>query len=319
MKEKILKNILIGDYKDIDNINELIKSKDELFNLIFYLSNHNALNKEITDKLAKSVIKYKDPFYNFTYALEINVAPVEKLFYETVKLGNMRATKLFLDKFKNLDINIVINYLKTNGSVEDIITIIKKYPNIPREKLYKRILNGNAIDIYNFCRSGIINTQLNIFEDKIIELNDPQYLYLFIKDVKNANKERIGKAILKTYNSKYIYLFTREFNVLDEKEILKYLDSSTDIYYVYLYYRDNYRISLVNFLEYTDNIGELLYYLSYEDRLKYLVYLYQVGDKDKITLYKDYLLDKDINIKEGIKLDIEYKNKEIKRKKIRKL
>jgi len=308
-KERLIKEIKSGNFKNIESIDKIL-NKEELFNITLYLSSNNLLNKELSIFLASMIIKYKDPFYNFTYALEIKNAPIKDLFYETVKLGNMQAIILFLDKFKSLDISILINYLKEKGSVNDIITMIKKYPNIPRVALYNKVLSSKTEDIYNFSKKISLGSYLNVFQCEIINRNNPMYIYLFARDVKGVKREVLGKAILSTYSSKYIYLFTKDFNVLEEKDVLTYLDMSDDVYYIYLYYKDNYHISLENFLEYSEANATLLCHFPYEVKLKYLIYLIDNKDnpfyQDKLHCYREFLMEEYTPIDKAKLYDLEY-------------
>ena len=77
----------------------------------------------------------------------------------------------------------------------------------------------------------------NYYQDKLIELGNPNFIYLYAKYVKYANIEKLEKAIIKFNRMEYIYVFLKDIkncnqrnlkNILFEDNHLEFIKENID-------------------------------------------------------------------------------------------
>lgn len=109
---------------------------------------------------------------------------------------------------KTLDFKEIEAYVKTLNDPRSAYRFVKSFPSVDRKDFEKIILNSNNPEyIAKYCVAcNPGDYQLNKFQEALCGITDNidarRGLAIFFKHVKNANRDKVGKAFIDTYFSK---------------------------------------------------------------------------------------------------------------------
>lgn len=228
------------------------------------------------------------------------------IYYRKVRLDMVRYYHLYSE----INDKDLLRYLINNNRLNDYIRFISV---LEIDSNIIDIITSNVKDTYYLYE---LLYYIDNFSDKnkiikiILDSKDTCIKYLVGISIKDIDINMIIDSIIKDKSSKYLYLLALNIKNINISKIYLAIKETLDVYYIYLFERDILHRKKEDILDNSNNIPIILSYLTYEERLEYLIHLYKTKDDDKISIYKDLLIK---GINEGNKLDIEYKNKGIKK------
>jgi len=221
------------------------------------------------------------------------------VYYRKIKSNIIRYYHLYND-IKDIDLLI---YLLNNNRLNDYISFISC---IEIDSKIIDIVISYSSDLY-YLYELLYYIKRKKDKDKVLKVilnsRNTNIKYLTALSIKDIDKDIIIDSIIKDKSSKYLYLCALNIKDIDINKIYSVINSLNDIYYRYLFEKDILHKKIEDILDSSNNLGKVLSYLTYEERLKYLIYLYEKKDIERIKLYKDYILNKESNIKDGKQID----------------
>lgn len=143
--------------------------------------------------------------------------------------------------------NLLICILNVRNSRGDNIIVKKKFLVLTTNKSLikgslkkfivnreiKKIMERNNIEEIMQIGSRISDIELSIeFQQRLIELNNPKFLYLYAKYVKNANIVLLENALITLNNLEYIYLLAKDVKGSNIEKLSRAIAKSLDISYI---------------------------------------------------------------------------------------
>ena len=100
-------------------------------------------------------------------------------------------------------------------------------------------MERNDIEEIMQVGSKITDLELSItFQQKLIELNNAKYIYLYAKYVQNANIELLENALIALNNLEYIYLFAKDIKKSNIEKLTRAIAKSLDMAYIIKFAKD---------------------------------------------------------------------------------
>ncbi len=149
--------------------------------------------------------------------------------------------------------------------------------------------------ILDFSINEHTQEEVNNFQDEIISIGNPRYIFLFSKYIKKANIDLLSQSLLNTNDKRYIHFFVRTIrNINYEKFIDKILEYNDSKYLFYVAYDtsdlpEKYLIKIckkIYELNDKEYLSRLLYYYFYVLKLKNI---------EMFEIFKRVLKDYNIN------------------------
>ncbi len=161
-----------------------------------------------------------------------------------------------LCKFSEKVKNIKLNAYQFNLIIRLGIKYVLLFASTTMKTKFEEwvIMTKNPQYIYLFAKN-IIGANTLKLEDTIIEINDPEYMYLFLRDVKGASAQKIEDKIIASNNAEFIYLTAKELKEKDINKLESAIINTNDPKFIYLFAKD---VNGANILKLEDKIIEIL-------------------------------------------------------------
>ncbi len=202
---------MISSYEDLINKVKLEKiSMKELIEII----NLNGFTKERLNQLL-TLVTLSNKYSKIIS--KINISQIEKYIDLKIDEKDYYILLKYSNYFNSKSIKKLITNLLKDFELDYYCMFANKISD--NELFQEAILNINYPEyIYEYA-SKVKNANIKLLEDKIIELNNISYLYFFARDIKGSNIKRLESVILKN-NQDIEYLIN--FAELDNIDINKF-------------------------------------------------------------------------------------------------
>ena len=148
----------------------------------------------------------------YEYCLNGKYLNIKSLEDKLLDLNQLAFICLFAIKIKGANIIRIEEYIRNNCKIEYIKEIVE---------FYEIMINIGLMDISKY-------------EDTIIKLNNPRYMYDLARKYKNCNLLKIEAAIIKSNDSEYIYKFAK-YKCVNLEKLEDALIRLNDLYYLVLF------------------------------------------------------------------------------------
>lgn len=158
------------------------------------------------NKLADAVIKLKDMEYIYYFACYIQGADIEKLQDAIIQIRNAEFIYKFAKDVKNSNLDKLTQAISHTKSSEFIykFALLDK---VDGSKLNNAILHSIDLNYILLFAKDIKGADKDAIMREVIRRGFSQYIYRFANEIEGANLERLTDAMVNIGQSEYIFLF----------------------------------------------------------------------------------------------------------------